>query len=126
MDYQSHYDHMYRCMKAGGASKEETHMGAKAAAKQIVKSMNEIKEEQKEKTSEKSCPIHTSQSYYLSQKLLLNQQQQTVSLPAQVPAFNGLGSTKFEDWIKHFDAVTNTSEFEEGRKIKLLCSKLFG
>ncbi|KAK4024814.1 hypothetical protein OUZ56_010308 [Daphnia magna] len=126
MDYQSHYDHMYRCMKAGGASKEEAHMGAKAAAKQIVKSMNEIKEEQKEKTSEKSCPIDTSQSYYLSQKLLLNQQQQTVSLLAQVPAFNGLGSTKFEDWIKHFDAVMNTSEFEEGRKIKLLCSKLFG
>ncbi|KAK4025180.1 hypothetical protein OUZ56_010680 [Daphnia magna] len=115
MDYQSHYDHMYRCMKAGGASKEEAHMGAKAAAKQIVKSMNEIKEEQKEKTSA-----------YLSQKLLLNQQQQTVSLLAQVPAFNGLGSTKFEDRIKHFDAVMNTSEFEEGRKIKLLCSKLFG
>ncbi|KAK4030588.1 hypothetical protein OUZ56_023847 [Daphnia magna] len=126
MNYQSHYDHMYRCMKAGGASKEEAHAGAKAAAKQIVKSMNEIKEEQKEKTSEKSCPIDTSQSYYLSQKLLLNQQQQTVSLLAQVPAFNELASTKFEDWIKHFDAVMNTSEFEEGRKIKLLCSKLFG
>ncbi|XP_045023565.1 uncharacterized protein LOC123467862 [Daphnia magna] len=126
MNYQSHYDHMYRCMKAGGASKEEAHAGAKAAAKQIVKSMNEIKEEQKEKTSEKSCPIDTSQSYYLSQKLLLNQQQKTVSLLAQVPAFNGLASTKFEDWIKHFDAVMNTSEFGEGRKIKLLCSKLFG
>ncbi|KAI9560549.1 hypothetical protein GHT06_011491 [Daphnia sinensis] len=41
-------------------------MGAKAAAKQIVKSMNGIKEEQKEKTSEKSCTIDTSQSYYLS------------------------------------------------------------
>ncbi|KAI9553737.1 hypothetical protein GHT06_021677 [Daphnia sinensis] len=66
------------------ASKEEAHMVAKAAAKQI---------------------------------LLLNQQQQTVSLLAQVPVFNGLGSTKFEDWIKHFDAVMNTSEFEEGRKI---------
>ncbi|KZS06395.1 Uncharacterized protein APZ42_030190 [Daphnia magna] len=103
MNYQNHYDHMYRCMKTVGASKEEAHTGAKAAAnhKQV-------------------------KSYYLSKKLLLNQQQQTVSLLAQVPAFNELSSTKFEDWIKHFDAVMNTSEFEEGRKIKLLCSKLFG
>ncbi|XP_045036700.1 uncharacterized protein LOC116933215 [Daphnia magna] len=126
MNSQSHYDHMYRCMKAGGASKEEAHAGAKAAAKHVTKSMNKIKEKQKKETIEKSCPVETNQSCYLSQKLLLNQQQQTVSLLAQVPAFNGLGSTKFKDWIKHFDAVMNTSEFEEGRKIKLLCSKVFG
>jgi hypothetical protein len=49
-----------------------------------------------------------------------------MALLAQVPAFNGLGSTKFEDWIQHFERVMDTSEFEEGRKIKMLCSKLFG
>jgi hypothetical protein len=37
-----------------------------------------------------------------------------------------MGSTKFEDWIKHFERVIDTSEFEEGKKIKLLYSKLFG
>jgi hypothetical protein len=68
----------------------------------------------------------SSPTYYNSQKLLQNQQQQTISLLAQVPAFNGMGSTKFEDWIKHFERVVDTSEFEEGRKIKLLASKLFG
>jgi hypothetical protein len=56
----------------------------------------------------------------------LSQQQQTIALLAQVPAFNGLGSTKFEDWIQHFERLMDTSEFEEGRKIKMLCSKLFG
>ena len=37
-----------------------------------------------------------------------------------------MGSTKFEDWIQHFERVVDTAEFEEGRKIKLLGSKLFG
>ncbi|KZS10182.1 Uncharacterized protein APZ42_025414 [Daphnia magna] len=85
-----HYDHMYRCMNAGGASKEEARTGVKAGTKHVMKSMIEIKEEKNKETIEKSCLIETSQSYYLSQKLLLNQQQQTVSLLAEVPAFNGL------------------------------------
>jgi hypothetical protein len=37
-----------------------------------------------------------------------------------------MGSTKFEDWIQYFERVVDTSEFEEGRKIKLIASKLFG
>jgi hypothetical protein len=57
---------------------------------------------------------------------LQNQQQQTIALLAQVPALSGTGSCKFEDWIQHFERVVNTADFEEGRKIKLLGSKLFG
>ena len=68
----------------------------------------------------------TQMSYYNCQKLLQNQQQQTIVMLAQIPIFNGLGTTRYEDWIQHFEGVIDTSEFEEGRKIKLLRSKLFG
>ena len=125
MTYQSHYDQMYRCMRTAGASNDNATTGAKAAAKHIMKTINEIAVEPKVEIKQ-SCPVEFNKSYYTNQKLMLSQQQQTISLLAQVPAFNGLGSTKFEEWIKHFDAVMNTAEFEEGRKIKLLCSKLFG
>jgi hypothetical protein len=74
----------------------------------------------------KKCPVESSQRYYNGKKLLQNQQQKTIALLAQVPAFNRMGSTKFEDWIQHFERVVNSSEFEEGRKIKLLVLKLFG
>ncbi|EFX64188.1 hypothetical protein DAPPUDRAFT_118419 [Daphnia pulex] len=67
----------------------------------------------------KDCRVKSNQSYYNSQKLLQNQQQMTISLLAQVPAFNGMGSTKFEDWIKHFERVIDTSEFEEGKSVDL-------
>ena len=69
------------------------------------------------------CSTVSNQSYYNSQKLLQNQQQQTIALLSQVPEFNGMGSTKFEDWIQHFERVVDTAEFEEGRKIKLLGSR---
>jgi hypothetical protein len=69
------------------------------------------------------CSTVSNQSYYNSQKLLQNQQQQTIALLSQVPKFNGMGSTKFEDWIQHFERVVDTAEFEEGRKIKLLGSR---
>ncbi|KAK4027764.1 hypothetical protein OUZ56_016811 [Daphnia magna] len=73
--------------------------------------------------------FYTDQSQQTTEKLAptnQNQQQQTIALLAQVPAFNGMGSTKFEDWIQHFERVVDTADFEEGRKIKLLGSKVFG
>lgn len=78
------------------------------------------------------CPITPTQDYY-SCKMLLSkqkqqqqQQKQTIALLAQVPAFNGKGATKFEEWIQHFEGVIGIYELEEGKKIKLLRSKLFG
>ena len=71
------------------------------------------------------CSNKPNPSYYNSQKLLQNQQQQTIGLLAPVPAFSGMRSTKFEHWIQHFERVVDTSDFEEGRKIELLASKLF-
>ncbi|KAK4013281.1 hypothetical protein OUZ56_025515 [Daphnia magna] len=71
MNYQNHYDHMYRCMKTVGASKEEAHTGAKAAANHVMKSMKEIKEEQKKETVEKSCPIETSKKLLSEQKAIV-------------------------------------------------------
>jgi len=116
---------MYRYLRNVGATKEDAVYGAKLASKQIIGALKGKTVKPTVINSTSVCPTESSQSYYNRQKILLGQQQQTVSLLAQVPAFDGLGSTKFEDWIQHFEKVMHTSEFEEGRKIKMLCSKLF-
>jgi len=124
--HKSHFDKMYRYLRNAGASKEEAAHGAIMACEPLEEAPCDSVAEPEETVLAKDCPVKSNQGYYNSQKLLQNQQQQTISLLAQVPAFNGMGSTKFEDWIQHFERVIDTSEFEEGRKIKLLCSKLFG
>jgi hypothetical protein len=54
----------------------------------------------------------------------VQEQKQAITLIAAVPPFSGSGSTRFETWIKHFESQLDTAEFEESRKIKLLCSRL--
>ena len=54
----------------------------------------------------------------------LKEQKQAVTLIAAVPPFSGKGSTRFETWIKHFETQLDTADFEEGKKIKLLLSRL--
>ncbi|EFX60541.1 hypothetical protein DAPPUDRAFT_123771 [Daphnia pulex] len=126
LTYQQHFHNMYRYLRDAGASKEDAAYGANLAANQLLGTLSGQTARPTTPDSAPVCPPESSQSYYNSRKLLLSQQQQTIALLAQVPAFNGLGSTKFEDWIQHFERVMDTSEFEEGRKIKMLCSKLFG
>jgi hypothetical protein len=125
--HQSHFDKMYRYLRNAGVPKEEAKHGALMASEPLNdEALCDSEVESEETILAKDCRVKSNQSYYNSQKLLQNQQQMTISLLAQVPAFNGMGSTKFEDWIKHFERVIDTSEFEEGKKIKLLYSKLFG
>ncbi|KAK4025103.1 hypothetical protein OUZ56_010606, partial [Daphnia magna] len=127
MAHPNPYETLYKCLRETGASREEAAAGAKAALA-LTKTACGASEFRAVDIVEKeaNCSTATNQSYYNSQKLLQNQQQQTIALLAQVPAFNGMGSTKFEDWIQHFERVVDTADFEEGRKIKLLGSKLFG
>ena len=54
----------------------------------------------------------------------LKEQKQAITLIAAVPPFSGKGSTRFETWIKHFETQLDTADFEEGKKIKLLLSRL--
>ena len=127
MAQPSPYETLYKCLRETGASREDAAAGAKAALA-LTKTAWGASGSRAGDIVEKevNCYAAMNQSYYNSQKLLQNQQQQTIALLAQVPAFNGMGSTKFEDWIQHFERVVDTAEFEEGRKIKLLGSKLFG
>ena len=127
MSLPTPYEALYKCLRTSGLSKEDAAAGAKAAL--AVKKTSPSSSTPPTATAggnHVDCSTVSNQSYYNSQKLLQNQQQQTIALLAQVPAFNGMGSTKFEDWIQHFERVVDTAEFEEGRKIKLLGSKLFG
>ncbi|EFX63624.1 hypothetical protein DAPPUDRAFT_268105 [Daphnia pulex] len=127
MASQSPYEVLYRYLRGKEASREDAASEAKAAlgppkatpAPCVVPPPVAVEQPV-------DCSAVSNQSYYNSQKLLQNQQQQTIALLAQVPAFSGTGSGKFEDWIQHFERVVNTADFEEGRKIKLLGSKLFG
>ncbi|KAI9557200.1 hypothetical protein GHT06_017017 [Daphnia sinensis] len=127
MAHPNPYETLYKCLLETGASREEAAAGAKAALA-LTKTACGASEFRAVDIAERegNCSAAMNQSYYNSKKLLQNQQQQTIALLAQVPAFNGMGSTKFEDWIQHFERVVDTAEFEEGRKIKLLGSKLFG
>ncbi|KZR96033.1 Uncharacterized protein APZ42_009861, partial [Daphnia magna] len=127
MAHPNPYETLYKCLRETGASREDAAAGTKAALA-LTKTACGASEFRAVDIVEKevNCSTATNQSYYNSQKLLQNQQQQTIALLAQVPAFNGMGSTKFEDWIQHFERVVDTADFEEGRKIKLLGSKLFG
>ncbi|XP_046654955.1 pre-mRNA-processing factor 40 homolog A-like [Daphnia pulicaria] len=100
--------------KNAGVPKEEAKHGALMASEPLNdEALCDSEVESEETILAKDCRVKSNQSYYNSQKLLQNQQQMTISLLAQVPAFNGMGSTKFEDWIKHFERVIDTSEFEE-------------
>ena len=132
MDVQqsTHYQELYKCLRKEGASKEVALAGAKAAwalsQKTHCPSITIKSNDNKVAAVTESDDTVSTQSYYNSQKLLQNQQQQAIALLAQVPAFNGTGATRFEDWIQHFERVIDTAEFEEGRKLKLLVSKLYG
>jgi hypothetical protein len=127
MSLTTPYEALYKCLRTSGLSREDAAAGAKAALAVTKPSPPPCNAPATANVGNLvDCSTISNQSYYNSQKLLQNQQQQTIALLAQVPAFNGMGSTKFEDWIQHFERVVDTAEFEEGRKIKLLGSKLFG
>ena len=51
-------------------------------------------------------------------------QHQAIALLNNVPAFSGAMGTRFEDWVRHFEACTALADFEESRKILILQSKL--
>ncbi|KZS05358.1 Uncharacterized protein APZ42_031478 [Daphnia magna] len=127
MAHPNPFETLYKCLRETGSSREEAAAAAKAALA-LRKTACGASEFRAVDIVEKevNCSTATNQSYYNSQKLLQNKQQQTIALLAQVPAFNGMGSTKFEDWIQHFERVVDTADFAEGRKIKFLGSKLFG
>jgi hypothetical protein len=121
MSLPKSYEVLYKCLWETGVSREDAAAGAKAVlASSKVMPGTSVPQATNVGGNQVGSSTKSSPSYYNSQKLLQNQQQQTVSLLAQVPAFNGMGSTKFEDLKQHFERVVDTSEFEEGRKIKLL------
>jgi len=127
MTQPSPFEVLYLYLREKGASREDAAAEAKAASVSTESvSVTSVMPSPDVVLNQIDCSAVANQSYYNRQKLLQNQQQQTIALLAQVPAFNGIGSTKFEDWIQHFERVVDTAEFEEGRKIKLLGSKLFG
>ncbi|KZS04761.1 Uncharacterized protein APZ42_032233 [Daphnia magna] len=114
------YETLHKCLRETGASREDAAAGAKAALALTKTACGATGFPVVDKVEkEVNCSAVMNQSYYNSQKLLQNQQQQTIALLAQVPAFNGMGATKFEDWKQHFERVIDTDEFKEGRKIKL-------
>ena len=121
------YEVLFKCLRDTWFSRDEAAAGAKAAlaSSKIITGTSVIPV-----TTVCGNQVNSSttsnQSFYNSKKLLHNQQQQTIALLAQVPSFNGIGSTKFEYWIPYFERVVDTTEFQEGRKIKLLGSKLLG
>ena len=51
-------------------------------------------------------------------------QHQAIALLNNVPAFSGALGTRFDDWVRHFEACTALADFEESRKILILQSKL--
>ena len=130
---QIHFDKICRSIRETGLSEEDAKISTKAVltGKQKEFGGKSVTRPQEEEIGADNdydnCPLPSTQmNYYNCQKLLQNQQQQTIVMLAQIPIFNGLGTTRYEDWIQHFEGVIDTSEFEEGRKIKLLRSKLFG
>ena len=130
---QIHFDKICRSIREAGLSEENAKISTRAVftgkQKELGgKSVTKLQEEEIGADNDyDNFPLTSTQmSYYNCQKLLQNQQQQTIVILAQIPIFNGLGTTRYEDWIQHFEGVIDTSEFEEGRKIKLLRSKLFG
>lgn len=51
-------------------------------------------------------------------------QHQSIALLNNVPAFSGPLGTRFDDWVRHFEACTALADFDESRKILILQSKL--
>ncbi|KAK4027564.1 hypothetical protein OUZ56_016606 [Daphnia magna] len=99
MAHLNPYETLHKCLRETGASREDAAAGAKAALALT-----------KTACGATGFPV-------VDKVEKENQQQQTIALLAQVPAFNGMGATKFEDWKQHFERVIDTDEFEEGRKI---------
>jgi hypothetical protein len=92
---RSHFDKMYRYLRNAGATKEDATYGTRIAYETLMKSLGESAVEPEEKIITKECPEKSNQCYCNSENLLQNQQQQIISLLAQVPAFNGMRSTKY-------------------------------
>jgi hypothetical protein len=116
--YKTHFDKIFRSMVASGLDRDEAKIYADGAAMGMV---NLLKGEG---FGQQVATTGRLESDLWSGYFSTQQQQQTISLLAPVVPFSGNGSTRFEDWIKHFESVLNTAEWEEDRKIALLCSKL--
>lgn len=76
----SHFDKIYRYLRNTGATKEDASHGARIASKTLKETVDESVVEPEDKIITKDCPEKSMQIYYNSQKLLQNQQQQTISL----------------------------------------------
>ncbi|EFX73696.1 hypothetical protein DAPPUDRAFT_252637 [Daphnia pulex] len=83
-------------VRNAGVPKEEAKHGALMASEPL--------------NDEALCDSEVEPEETILAKDCRNQQQMTIALLAQVPAFNGMGSTKFEDWIKHFERLFGSAE----------------
>ncbi len=71
--------------------------------------------------SQPACYPPVPPSNILDQSI--QEQKQAITLIAAVSPFSGSGSIRFETWIKHVESQLDTAEFEERKKIKLVCSR---
>ena len=70
-----------------------------------------------------SNPIETLKTF-LDHNQHQQLQHQAIALLNNVPAFSGALGTRFDNWVRHFEACTALADFEESRKILILQSKL--
>ena len=92
MSLPKSYEVLYKCLRKTGVSREDAAAGAKAVlASSKVMPGTSVPQATNVGGNQVNCSTKSSPTYYNSQKLLQNQQQQTISLLAQVPAFNGMG-----------------------------------
>lgn len=116
--YKTHFDKIFRSTVASGMNKDEAKIYADGAAMGMINLLNGQELGQQVATKPKlDSELWTG---YLSTQ----QQQQTISLLAPVVPFSGNGPTRFEDWIAHFESVMDTADWDDDRRVKLLCSKL--
>ncbi|KAK4045450.1 hypothetical protein OUZ56_033056 [Daphnia magna] len=88
MAHPNPYETLYKCLRETEASREDATAGAKAALALTKTACSACEFRAVEKVEkEVNCSNAMNQSYYNSQKLLQNPQQQTIALLAQVPAF---------------------------------------
>jgi hypothetical protein len=110
MSQPKSYEVLYKCLRDTWFSRDEAAAGAKATlASSKAITGTSVVPATKVCGNQINSLTTSNQSFYNSKKLLHNQQQHTIALLAQVPSFNGIGSTQFEDWIPNFERVVDTT-----------------
>ena len=117
--YKSHFDKIFNGMIASGMDVDQAKIYADGAAVGMLQLLNLGPAVSGQSIMKSQLDAELWTGYFSNQ-----QQQQAISLLAQVPAFSGDGPTRFDDWIAHFESVMDTADWDSDRRIKLLCSKL--